>query len=77
MNVCTDALDGRLREIDPKSALGGASFLADKLSQVEENEQAGMLRAIRELEFIATPAAHFDMAYFTPRNYVPGWVPNP
>lgn len=77
MNICTDALDGKLREIDPRSALGGASFLADKLAQVEEGEQAGMLRAIHELEFIATSSAHFDMSFFTPRNYVPGWVPNP
>lgn len=74
MNICTNALDGNLREIDPRSALGGASFLADRLPRVEEHEQAGILRAIRELEFIATPAAHFDVAYFTPRGYVPGWV---
>ncbi|HET9817711.1 MAG TPA: hypothetical protein VFP92_00920 [Rhodanobacteraceae bacterium] len=77
MNICTTALDGTLREIDPRSALGGASFLTDKLSKVEENEHPGMLRAIRELEFIATPAAHFDMAYFTPRGYEPGWVADP
>jgi len=77
MNICTDALDGKLREIDPRSALGGASFLASKLPKVEENEQAGMLRAIHELEFVATPSAHFDMQFFTPRNYVPGWVMDP
>lgn len=77
MNICSDVLDGRLREIDPRSALGSASFLAGRLPKVEENEQAGMLRAIHELEFIATPAAHFDLDYFTPPGYVPGWIPNP
>lgn len=77
MNICTDALDGKLRELDPHSACSGAAFLAGRLSKVEENEQPGMLRAIHELEFIATPAAHFDLDYFTPPGYVPGWIPNP
>ena len=75
--MCHALPTGELQEMDPASARAYASHLADKLPQVEENEQAGMLRAIRELEFIATPAAHFDTDYFTPRNYVPGWVPDP
>ena len=77
MNMCHALPTGELQEMDPASARAYAAHLADKLPQVEEGEQAGMLRAIRELEFIATPAAHFDMAFFTPRNYVPGWVPDP
>jgi len=75
--MCHALPTGELQEMDPASARAYAAHLADKLPQVEEGEQAGMLRAIRELEFIATPAAHFDMAFFTPRNYVPGWVPDP
>jgi len=77
VNMCHALPTGELQEMDPASARAYAAHLADKLPQVEENEQAGMLRAIRELEFIATPAAHFDMAFFTSRNYVPGWVPDP
>ena len=75
--MCHALTTGELQEMDPASARAYAAHLADKLPQVEEGEQAGMLRAIRELEFIATPTAHFDMAFFTPRNYVPGWVPDP
>lgn len=73
MNICIET-DSGLCEIDPRGAAGAAAHLATKLPKVEENEQPGMLRAIREMEFIATPAAHFDMAYFTPSWYVPGWV---
>jgi hypothetical protein len=75
--MCHALPTGELQEMDPASARAYAAHLADKLPQVEEGEQAGMLRAIRELEFIATPAAHFDLDYFTPPGYVPGWVPNP
>jgi len=74
MNVCHSLPDGKLQELDPRSALGFAAHLGTKLPHVEENEQAGMLRAMRELEFIATLEAHFDVAYFTPPWYEPGWV---
>jgi hypothetical protein len=77
VNICTTRIDGTLCEIDPNSARGAASFLAAKLAHVEDREQSGVLRAIRELEFIATPAAHFDVALFTAPGYVPGWVPDP
>ena len=75
--MCHALPTGELQEMDPASARAYAAHLADKLPQVEEGEQAGMLRAIHELEFVATPSAHFDMAYFTPPGYEPGWVATP
>lgn len=77
MNTPVEMPDGSLQDFSPAEARKAAAFLgAHLLPRCEESEQPGVLRAIRDFEFAGTPEIHFDVERFTPKWYVPGWVPN-
>lgn len=77
MNLTVRLPDGSLQDFAPAEARKAAAYLGARLPHVHEAEQAGTLRAIRDLELAATPEAHFEVERFTPPGYVPGWVANP
>jgi len=61
------------REFGPNDARKAAAYLGPRIGQINEFEQAGYLRAIRDLELAADKDSEFDMARYTPPGYEPGW----
>ena len=80
MNVTVQIPHGPLQAFAPNECRAMRSlsaYLTSSLPHVTEFEQGAYLRAIRDLEFAATPESHFDMDHYTPPGYVPGWVADP
>lgn len=76
VNLVVQIPNGPTQAFTPNEARKAAAYLAACLPHVEESEQAGTLRAIRDLELAAKPEIHFEVERFTPHGYIPGWVPD-
>ena len=80
MNVTVQIPHGPLLAFAPNESRAARSLgahIATQLPNITKFEQGAYLRAIRDLEFAATPESHFDMDRYTPPGYVPGWVADP
>jgi hypothetical protein len=77
MNLAVQLPNGPLQDFGPVEARKAAAYLGGRLPHVDESEQAGVLRAIHDLDLAAAPENHFDVERFTPEWYVPGWLADP
>lgn len=73
MNVTVHIPGIGLVEFGPTAARAAAAFLADHLPHVPDTDHPAYMRAIRDLEHAADPAAHFDTSCYVMPGAKAGW----